>query len=112
MSNGAPHYRFTADINLVNVSEETAKKLYNICDEIFTNKQSKRRSNKYWTSRRIIHYRNPNPNSVDSLLRFEIEDAETVRELKQIEDQLRLACSEKPFKHVISAIDCRHVRTK
>lgn len=108
----AAHYRFTADICLKNVSEETAKKLYNICDKIFIDKRNSRRSNKYWTKRVISHYRNPNPVSLDSLLRFEIEDAETVRELKRIEGQLREACSEKPFSRVITSIECRHVRTK
>lgn len=108
----AAHYRFTADIYLKNVSEETAKKLYDICDKIYIDKRNSRRSNKYWTNRRITHYRNPDPLSVDSLLRFEIEDAERVRELDRIEEQLRLACAEKPFRNVVISIDCRHVRTK
>lgn len=112
MSNGAPHYRFTADIKLLNVSEETAKKLCNACYKIYDEKRNKRRSSKYWTNGTCTHYRNPNPFLTDSLLRFEIEDAETVRELNRIEDELRNVCSEKPFRYVITSIECRHVRTK
>lgn len=106
------HYRFTADIYLKNASKYTVNKLHDVCSKIFSDKQSNRRSNKYWTNRKIMHYENTRSIVDDSLLRFEIEDAESVRELKGIEEQLRIALAEKPFKNVVTSIECRHVRTK
>lgn len=108
----AARYRFTADIYLKNASDYIVKKLYDTCSTIFSEKQSKRRSNKYWTNRRIMHYKSTRYIVDDSILRFEIEDAETVRELNMIEEQLRISCAEKPLKNVITSIDCRHVRTR
>lgn len=108
----AAHYRFTADIYLKNASKYTVARLHGVCGKIFSDKQSTRRSNKYWTNCRITHYENTRSIIDDSLLRFEIEDAETVRELDRIEEQLRIALSEKPFRNVVKSIECRHVRTK
>lgn len=108
----AAHYRFTADITLRNASEYAVKKLYDICHKLYANKRNARRSNKYWTSNKVTHYVSVRSIVETSLLRFEIEDAETVRELKQIEEQLRMTCAEKPFRNVVVSIDCRHVRTK
>lgn len=106
------HYRFIADIYLKNASNYTVAKLHDVCSKIFSDKQSKRRSNKYWTNRRITYYESTRSIIDDSLLRFEIEDAETVRELKRIEEQLRVALAEKPFRNVVKSVECRHVRTK
>lgn len=108
----AAHYRFIADIYLKNASNYTVNKLRDICHAIFSDKQSKRRSNKYWTNHEIAHYKNTRSIVDNSLLRFKIEDAETVRELKKIEEQLRIALAEKPFKHVVTSIECRHTRTQ
>lgn len=106
------HYRFTTDIILNNASAETAGKLHDALYKIYTNKRSNRHSNTYWTKGTCTHYRNPNPASFNSLFRFEIEDAETVRELKRIEEEIRVLCAEKPFNRVVMSIECRHVRTK
>lgn len=106
------HYRFIADIYLKNASKYTVSKLHDVCSKIFSDKQSRRRSNKYWTNRRITHYESTRSIVDDSILRFEIEDAESVRELNRIEEELRVALAEKPFRNVVTSIDCRHVRTR
>lgn len=108
----AAHYRFTADIHLKYAAAYTVSKLHDACVKIFFDKQRKRRSNKYWTGCKVTHYKNDRSLMNEALLRFEIEDAETVRELNRIEEQLRIALSEKPFKNVVTSIECRHVRTR
>lgn len=108
----APHYHFTADIHFKYASACAVMEMYDACTKIFFDKQSKRRSNKYWTKCNVTHYEDRNPLTYKVLLRFEIEDAETVRELKSIEEQIRNICSEKPYRKLITSIECRHVRTR
>lgn len=106
------HYRFIADIHLKNAAAYTVAKLHDACNKIFFDARSRRRSNKYWTNCKVTHYKSDRSLMDESLLRFEIEDAETVRELKKIEEQLRVALAEKPFKNVVTSIECRHTRTR
>lgn len=110
----AAHYKFIAEIKLKNASENSVKRIRDICNKVFQEKRSSRRSNVYWTASRVEHYRPSdsflfNPNSI---LIFEIDDAESVRELNRIEDKIRVECADISLRRIITSIDCRHVRTR